>query len=48
MAIDYAADIGWHEGEQQMQSLLHVSQFGDFFPTSNDVWCNVSQLTRHT
>lgn len=24
MAIDYAADLGWHEGEQQMQNLLHV------------------------
>jgi len=24
MAIDYASNLGWHEGEQQMQQMLHV------------------------
>lgn len=24
MAIDYASNLGWHEGEQQMHHMLHV------------------------
>lgn len=24
MALDYASNLGWHDGEQQMQKLLHV------------------------
>ena len=32
MAVDFAANLGWHEGEQQMHHLLHVPAIGN--PTS--------------
>ena len=38
MAIDYAPNLGWHEGEQAMQSLLRVPEIEN--PTSHGITPN--------
>ena len=38
MAIDYASNLGWHEGEQQLQNMLHVP--GRENPTSQGLTPN--------
>ena len=35
MAIDYASNIGWHEGERAVQTLLHVPEREN--PTSHGI-----------